>query len=244
MQGMHYRHNVNYMQEMQDRQTRMSAVQPLLTARQVQDVLGVDRSTIYRMAEDGRLPAIRVGKQWRFARGDILAMLDAVAHTTPPRHPLAIRSAASSVDRVAATVATVVASELLGVMMLVTDMTGQPLTAVANPCQWFVEHPVDTEAMRFCTAEWRELADTHDLTPRFRLGNQGFECAQSFIRRGTELVGMVLAGGVSELGKPSPDLYSLTESQRVAVLEALPRIAAAISSQSAVKLDQQLEEAK
>ena len=33
----------------------------LLNARQVQEILHVDRSTVYRMAESGRLPAIRVG---------------------------------------------------------------------------------------------------------------------------------------------------------------------------------------
>src|SRR5512136_748775 len=38
----------------------------MLTAKEMQDLLQVDRSTIYRMAEAGRLPAIKVGKQWRF----------------------------------------------------------------------------------------------------------------------------------------------------------------------------------
>ncbi len=37
-----------------------------LTTREVQDLFKVDRSTIYRMAEDGRLPAVKVGRQWRF----------------------------------------------------------------------------------------------------------------------------------------------------------------------------------
>jgi len=38
----------------------------MLTAKDVQELLQVDRSTVYRMAEDGRLPAVKVGKQWRF----------------------------------------------------------------------------------------------------------------------------------------------------------------------------------
>ena len=38
----------------------------LLTTKQVQEIFRVDRSTIYRMAEDGRLPAVKVGRQWRF----------------------------------------------------------------------------------------------------------------------------------------------------------------------------------
>ncbi len=38
----------------------------LLTPKEMQTLLQVDRSTIYRMAEAKRLPAIKVGKQWRF----------------------------------------------------------------------------------------------------------------------------------------------------------------------------------
>ena len=45
--------------------------QELLTARQVQQLLRVDKSTVYRMASDGRLPAIKVGKQWRFPADEI-----------------------------------------------------------------------------------------------------------------------------------------------------------------------------
>jgi len=38
----------------------------MLTAKEMQNLLHVNRSTIYRMAEAGRLPAVKVGKQWRF----------------------------------------------------------------------------------------------------------------------------------------------------------------------------------
>ena len=46
-----------------------------LSAQQVQDLLDVDASTIYRMAADGRLPAVRIGRQWRFPADEIEAML-------------------------------------------------------------------------------------------------------------------------------------------------------------------------
>ena len=42
----------------------------LMTTNQVQELLQVDRTTIYRMVEAGELPALRVGKQWRFPRED------------------------------------------------------------------------------------------------------------------------------------------------------------------------------
>ncbi len=43
----------------------------LLTARQVQDMLKVDRITVYRMLNDGRLQGNKIGQQWRFSRIDV-----------------------------------------------------------------------------------------------------------------------------------------------------------------------------
>ena len=47
----------------------------LLTTRQVQETLKVDRTTIYRMLKDGRLNGVKVGSQWRFPRLEIEAVL-------------------------------------------------------------------------------------------------------------------------------------------------------------------------
>ena len=44
----------------------MPSVQAFLTTQDVQQLIRVDKSTIYRMAESGRIPAIKVGRQWRF----------------------------------------------------------------------------------------------------------------------------------------------------------------------------------
>ena len=43
----------------------------LITTKQVQDLLQVDRITIYRMLKDGRLKGVKVGKQWRFQTQEI-----------------------------------------------------------------------------------------------------------------------------------------------------------------------------
>ena len=47
----------------------------LLTARQLQELLQVDRITIYRMLSDGRLEGFKVGGQWRFSRQAIQGWL-------------------------------------------------------------------------------------------------------------------------------------------------------------------------
>jgi len=206
---------LHYMQAMQ---TESSSMQRLLSARQVQDILHVDRSTVYRMAEDGRLPAIRVGKQWRFPADDIYGLVS--AQTVINTSPMDPQVAAASAD---------VAAELLGVMVVVTDMEGHPITPIANPCPWMVEHANDPEVLQTCITQWHKMADDHTFEPQFSEGEHGFECARAFVRSGRELVGMVLAGGVQPPGVHRTGLYDLDLDDRRRVLDALPKVAAALS---------------
>ncbi len=231
----------------------MDSLPLLLTAQHVQMLFHVDRSTIYRMAEDGRIPAIKVGRQWRFPREQVLALLEGAAGTTrPDATPTAATLGLASVltlpgapaPALSAAVAepvVQVASDLLGVMMVVTDMDGRPVTGVTNPCPWFASRLGDPHLLDACTAEWRELADEVDFEPRFRTGALGFDCARAFIRHGSTLVGMVMAGGVAPVDDlptavaegASPreiaGLYRLDDAGRARVLAALPRVAAALS---------------
>lgn len=203
------------MQEMQE----MHIGTDLLTARQVQRMLEVDKSTIYRMASDGRLPGIKIGKQWRFPAKEIERLLG--------RHGSTV--SAPRIDPDAAQAVIEVMAEELGVMMVVTDATGIPLTQVVNPCPIFAERMHDQEAIAECVAEWKSLADDVDLTPRLRGGSLGFECARAFVRSGTTLVGMVLAGGIAPVGiGDQRGLHRLDAVQRRRVLDALPTVAALV----------------
>jgi excisionase family DNA binding protein len=40
----------------------------LLTTKQVAEYLKIDKFTVYRLVEQGKLPAYKVGSQWRFDR--------------------------------------------------------------------------------------------------------------------------------------------------------------------------------
>lgn len=48
----------------------------ILSIRQLSEYLMVSEKTIYRMLERNRLPAVRIGAQWRFRKRDIDAWLD------------------------------------------------------------------------------------------------------------------------------------------------------------------------
>ena len=217
---------------MHDQAPQASPAQPgqLLTASQVMEKFGVDRSTVYRMALDGRLPAVKVGRQWRFPATDIDAVITVAGRLhTASSLPLASPNSRVRFDSAAATALLELTAERLGVMMLVTDMDGRPLTPAVNPSPWFIEHGDEPRVVEACLAERRMQADDLALVPSFQLGLLGFECARAFIRDGSSLVGMVLAGGVVPMGESSNGFYALDTTERARVLDTLPRVAAALS---------------
>jgi len=55
--------------------------EPFLTTDEVLEYLHVNLKTLYRLIKAGKIPAVRVGRQWRFRKRDIDAWL--AAHATP-----------------------------------------------------------------------------------------------------------------------------------------------------------------
>jgi len=205
----------------------------LLTARDVAQLLGVDTATVYRMAGDGRLPGVRVGRQWRFPSDRVRSALrrGVPASATEGTERPADAQAHGWPDTGLVSDLVAFAADALGVMMVVTDMGGRPVTPVLNPCPAIAGRLGERDLLATCTLEWRALASDLDFEPRFRLGAMGFECARALIRSGTELVGTVLAGGVATAGSERSDdgLYHLDDDRRRAVLRLLPRLAATLS---------------
>ncbi len=60
-----------------------------LTTEEVLDYLQVNLRTVYRLIKAGKIPAVRVGRQWRFRKGDIDAWLES-------QRPRAIRPTAGA----------------------------------------------------------------------------------------------------------------------------------------------------
>jgi len=50
--------------------------EPFLTTEEVLQYLHVNLRTVYRLIKTGEIPAVRVGRQWRFRKGDIDTWLD------------------------------------------------------------------------------------------------------------------------------------------------------------------------
>jgi len=48
----------------------------VMTVREVASYLRFDERTVYNLASKGKLPAVKIGKQWRFRRCQIEKLFD------------------------------------------------------------------------------------------------------------------------------------------------------------------------
>lgn len=198
----------------------------LLTAKDLQALLQVDRSTIYRMAEAKRLPAIKVGKQWRFPADRIESWLqeqtvspgrDFIPSPNGTRESLGSRLPLACVQLIQDTLA-----QALGVMIVLTDMQGHPLTEVGNPCGLFKVISQTPNAIQKCIENWTHLDATLGLEPQFIYSRLGLLGTRGLIRIGVELKGMVIVGGIApDDWPPPPDQVAATAAMFGLPAEAL-----------------------
>ena len=179
-----------------------------LTSQEMQDLISVDRSTVYRMAEDGRLPAVKVGRQWRFPADRVAAQFGLSEPTVAATATGSTPSVAGPADltrllqpEVAQSVADLM-GELFGVMVVITDMEGGPITAVANPCGYYAAIADQPGAVEACLSQWRLFAEEPHVAPRWVRTHLGFLCARTFVWIDLKPVGMIVVGGVSPTAWP------------------------------------------
>lgn len=46
-------------------------MQKLMTIKEVADYLRLSRVTVYKMTRQGKIPALKIGKQWRYNKSEI-----------------------------------------------------------------------------------------------------------------------------------------------------------------------------
>ena len=161
----------------------------LLTAHEVQSLLKVDRTTVYRMLKDGRLTGVKIGQQWRFPREEVDALL-AGAHpieepSAPPRDILPLHCVQPIQD---------VFSEIGGVSVVTTAPDGEPLTRPSNPCQFCALIQASPSGRQACIGSWRRLAEQSERRPVFAACHAGLQYARARIELGGEPAAMLIAG--------------------------------------------------
>jgi excisionase family DNA binding protein len=225
----------------------------LLTTKQVQALLRVDRTTIYRMVEGGQLPAVRVGKQWRFASADVERWLQGGRHGS-----VVIPSAAGELGHKPAVIvapsqfslAEVLPlgcaqavqdtfAELLGVSMVITDMDGGTVTQISNPCGYFNALLAgNPDGLEHCVHTWQQLAGYVALEPRFSRSEMGLMCARGLIRAGSELKGMVFVGGIAPDDWPP----SAVQAVELAALFGVPAETVTANCDAVFRMDRAAQE--
>jgi excisionase family DNA binding protein len=129
-------------------------MEELLTTKQVQELLQVDRTTIYRMINDGRLTGVKIGKQWRFPKGEVKALLSGVKKIKPQDTPfstdvLPLHCIQSIQD---------VFAEIGEIGSITVSPSGEPLTKMSNPSN-FCNLILSTEKGRKgCMESWYQLS--------------------------------------------------------------------------------------
>jgi excisionase family DNA binding protein len=161
----------------------------LLTTRQVQDILKVDRITIYRMLQDGRLKGMKIGQQWRFSLREVERLLNSHPQessmqtggdpTFPTHCVQTIQDLFSNVSQISA---------------LVTNRQGEPLTAISRSCDFcklMLESPSGREA---CQETWKSIAEQTGQGRRHFTCHAGLQYVAAPIIDKGEAAGVFLSG--------------------------------------------------
>jgi excisionase family DNA binding protein len=203
-------------------------MEDFLTTRQVLDILKVDRITIYRMLNDGRLKGTKIGQQWRFSRAEVESLLNgeklAISNNKMtddsglPIHCLqAIQDLFASVSQYSA---------------VLISPQGDLITEISNPCRFcqiFRTNPAAADACRSSQVGFAEQAvKGHN---RFTC-HAGLHYVGTQVVAGDEPVGLFLVGGYSlEPGDPGEKTafleqlggkFGISGNQLTAAYEQMP----------------------
>lgn len=173
----------------------------LLTTRQLMDLLQLDRTTIYRMLNDGRLPALRVGGQWRFSRQAIEGLMQsrspsglADAKTQEGKPPSSGSPGADVLPLHCLQPIQEVFAQTAGIGAVTTDIGGKPLTSFSNSCV-FCSLILATDGGRaLCQGSWQRLANESEKYPRLEKCHAGLTYARGWITVDGAPIAMIFGG--------------------------------------------------
>ena len=162
-------------------------MEPYLTTKQVQDLLKVDRITVYRMLQDGRLQGVKIGNQWRFSRQEVERMLSGVtfisdikSESSFPTHCIqTIQDLFSSVSRFTA---------------LVVGQDGSAITSISNSCRFCQVVQSSHSGRAACEASWKSAQQQGSEKQKFFTCHAGLNYFGVKIENKNKTEGMFLSG--------------------------------------------------
>lgn len=127
----------------------------LLTTKQLQDLLKVDRITVYRMLNDGRLKGVKIGNHWRFQQVEIDRLMGEAKESPRPAFDEKVLTdfptdCVQNVQEIFA--------GIIGIGAVTVTLHGEALTrpTYSNPfCKLILSSASGSQA---CRASWRKVA--------------------------------------------------------------------------------------
>jgi excisionase family DNA binding protein len=160
-----------------------------LTTKQVQDLFKIDRITVYRMLQDGRLKGVKIGNQWRFPQREVEKLLNGETVDLPvvnesdsvfPIHCVqTIQNLFTSVSHHSA---------------LIIDQKGEKVTQISQPgpiCQLLLS---TEKGQEICEAAWRKIAEQAKGREELFTCHSGLKYFGSVILTQNKKQGVFLAG--------------------------------------------------
>lgn len=232
----------------------------LLTTKQVQDLLKVDRITIYRMLNDGRLKGVKVGNLWRFPRAEINRLVGEPQEGEDLERSQIIGVNDFPVECVERLQD--VFAGILDVGALTVNLIGDPLTKVAfsNPfCKMMLSTP---EGNKACQGSWRKIALRTTGNPAFHVCHAGLCYMRSSVTMNGKPIAWMVTGqfftsthqaekvldnitqiaaryklDTEKLEEVARDIPVLKHSQQEKVQEWAPKVSATVQSMLCERLD-------
>lgn len=167
----------------------------LLTTKQVQGMLKVDRTTIYRMLKDGRLSGVKVGSQWRFLSSEINTLLHG-AQSAPQMLPSQANAILHAEPSPTACLQAVqdVSAETIGIGAIITDNDGLPITTMSNACQFCTLIRSSDSGRQACMDSWYDLSHQPHINPKFTTCHAGLHCTRARIEVNNVTTSIFIAG--------------------------------------------------
>jgi excisionase family DNA binding protein len=162
----------------------------LYTAKQAEELLKVDRTTIYRMLKDGRLNGVKVGQQWRFYASELNDLLAGARRSGDNEDPVSVEMLPLHCMQPIQDVF----AEIARVGVVTANNEGQPLTKISHTCDFCKLILGSDEGRQACIESWKHLVIQEEAAPEFIPCHAGLQYARARIEVRGELIAILIAG--------------------------------------------------
>lgn len=166
-------------------------MEKLLTTKQLQELLKIDRITVYRMLNDGRLKGVKIGNQWRFPQSEIDRLTGEERETEEPGGGDAVLTdfPTDCVQRVQE-----IFAGIIGIGAITITLGGDALTqpTFCNPfCKLMLSSSSGRQA---CQSSWKKIASKTTKKIPFQTCHAGLFYQRAIIHLNQQPIAWLVAG--------------------------------------------------